>query len=115
MDPRLLFRELENLAERFEITVRYYRFVDSDIDIKSGLCNIKGRPFLFVEESATIEERIDIFVHCLVNFDLQRVFIKPALRDYLVDFKRQKNGKVCVGGEEYLRTKPPRHSRLKLT
>ena len=83
MERTLLCRELEDLVEQFGIVIRHESFDDPEVRPVSGLCTIKGEKILFIDYCATVGEKISVFVNCLTQLDLQNVYLKPAVRDFL--------------------------------
>jgi hypothetical protein len=83
LDEMVILSHLEALAESLEINVRY-EDLEGETDFASGgLCRIKNQYVVFVNDRASIKEKIQTLAKGLIRFDLTRVYVKPALRDFL--------------------------------
>lgn len=83
MDETAILGQLEALADTLGIQVRYeYLEVESPFS-PGGLCRIKNRPFIIVNERATTGEKIQTLAMALKRFDLSRIYLRPAIRDLL--------------------------------
>jgi hypothetical protein len=83
LDEMVILSHLEALAESLEINVRY-EDLEGETDFASGgLCRIKNQYVVFVNDRAPIKEKIQTLAKGLIRFDLTRVYVKPALRDFL--------------------------------
>jgi hypothetical protein len=83
MDEEVLLYQLEELAERLEILVR-----DENIDIEEslstgGLCRVEGKYVLILHSKATVNEKIQVIIKALQQFDLGDIYIKPVIRELL--------------------------------
>jgi len=77
MDERSLVREFENLAERLDITIRYHR------DETSGLCTVRGRRVLFLDQSLPPSGMIDVYIRELKSLNLNGLYLPPVIRECL--------------------------------
>ena len=83
MDESIILSQLEELAEKLGIRVRYEVMKKEDLFNTGGLCRLKGEYVLIINSSALIKEKIQIFASAVKHFDLDRVYMPPALRKYL--------------------------------
>jgi hypothetical protein len=83
MEETRLLQELEEIAERLSIAVRYDDFIGMDFKVKGGLCKLRGRNFIIMDRRAPIGERIDLLVRVLRRFDLSSVFLRPYIRSII--------------------------------
>ena len=58
-------------------------FEDETINVVGGLSKLRGRPVLIINSKATEKDKIKIFVQALRRFDLEQIYIKPAIRALL--------------------------------
>jgi hypothetical protein len=81
-DAIWLLRELERLAGKLGVEVRYERLGGSDDDLspKSGSCRLKGQAIIIVDAQLGYEGRCRVLVEELGRFDLSRVFVTPRVR-----------------------------------
>jgi hypothetical protein len=78
-----LLSQLEDLAERLGIPVRYENITMEDSSSVGGLCRVTGEYVLIVHSRLTVNEKILVMATALKKFDLNEIFIKPALRELL--------------------------------
>ena len=82
MDDRTALILLEELADRLGIPIRCEPISD-DLTGPGGLCRIEGTHTLLIDSKATVEEKIRIMTDALRRFDLDAIYVKPALRELL--------------------------------
>ena len=85
MDDYIVIEQLEELAKGFGVQFRYepISFEDEAINVVGGLCKLRGKPLLIINSKATEKDKIKIFVQALRRFDLEQIYIKPAIRALL--------------------------------
>jgi hypothetical protein len=49
-----------------------------------GLCRVKGENILIINSKATMRDKIQALVRAVKQFDLSQVYMRPALREFLV-------------------------------
>ncbi|MBW2622146.1 MAG: hypothetical protein JRD68_04520 [Deltaproteobacteria bacterium] len=86
MDDRTILDYLEELAYTLNIQVRYEALDQEDSSSSGGLCRLMGEDVLIVNSRAGIKEKLAVFAHAMKQFDLDVVYIKPALREFLDGF-----------------------------
>jgi hypothetical protein len=77
--PRIL-AELEALAERLGVTVRTEPFIKGALGGRGGFCHIRGKAFVVMDAALPVADRIAVLAGALSRFDLDSVFVPPALR-----------------------------------
>jgi hypothetical protein len=85
MDEIAAVEELEKLAESFDIQIRYepIRQDEDFVRVVGGLCLLRGKYVVIIDSKAAITEKIRILAEAIRHFDLDQVYIKPALRELL--------------------------------
>ena len=83
MDDTTILGHLEALAHTLGIQVRYEPIESETTFPTGGLCRIKDKKYIIVNEKASTGEKIRTIVKALRRFDLSRIYLKPALRDFL--------------------------------
>ena len=48
-----------------------------------GLCRIEGNYILIIHSKAGVKEKVQIMIEGLRRFDLNDIYVRPALRDLL--------------------------------
>ena len=85
MDESTAIDRLEELAEEFGIQIRYEAInLDEELThITGGLCQLRGKYLIIINSRSTMRERIQALVEALNHFDLDHVYIRPAVRKLL--------------------------------
>ncbi|MCK5118631.1 MAG: hypothetical protein KAJ05_04855 [Candidatus Latescibacteria bacterium] len=78
MREALLLQELEALAERLDVKVRY-----GSLEGSGGLCRYGGVTHLILNQSLSVSERIEAFLRALRQLDLNAVFVVPKIREMI--------------------------------
>jgi hypothetical protein len=78
-----LYQELEAALEQLGIQIRQESFHDFVIPATSGLCTIKGQPVFLMDKSISLNQKIRILGKYLSNLNLDHIYLKPAVREYL--------------------------------
>jgi len=79
----MLLGQLEKLAHELSIPLRYEPITGEEVFTTGGLCRLKGEYVIIIETRAPTEEKIRALARALKHFDLSRVYLKPALREFL--------------------------------
>jgi len=86
MDDNVTLSQLEELAGRLGLTVRYEPLKGEGFVHAGGFCRINGQDFVFIHKKAVPRERIQVLAAALKRYDLNQIYILPSLRD-LLDLK----------------------------
>jgi hypothetical protein len=78
-----LLGQLEDLAHRLGIQVRYESVAAESGFRSGGLCRIRKKQVIIVHAKAPVRDKIKTLAEALRRFDLDNVYVKPALRDLL--------------------------------
>lgn len=82
-DPGTLLPALERLARSVGVEVRRERLDIGDARAPGGLCRLEGRTLCILSDALGREEECEVLGRALRTFDLEGVFVPPALREYL--------------------------------
>jgi hypothetical protein len=85
MDEKRLLQELEEIAEKLSIAIRYDDLMGMDFRVKGGLCNLRGQNVIIMDRRMPPRERIDLLARVLSQFDLSPIFMKPYVRLIIED------------------------------
>jgi hypothetical protein len=80
MDGEDLLRLLERVAEQLGIPVRYAALATEELPGRGGLCVCKGEPLIVIERTLGGPEKARLLAAGLGHFDLEGVFLVPAVR-----------------------------------
>ena len=83
MNDEVLFNQLEELAEKLGIAIRYENINVENSPGTGGLCRIKGEYVLILHSRLTVREKIRILTGALRQFDLNEIYVRPVLRELL--------------------------------
>ena len=84
MDAQRLWMLLNELASQVGVEVRLERLEDGEgYQVHGGLCRIGGRLVAFVDRKLAMAERNQQLGRALGGMDLEGVFLRPAVREFL--------------------------------
>jgi hypothetical protein len=83
VDDHIALDQLEALAYSLGIEVRYEKIPQDDVSISGGLYRLKGKNVIVIDSRAKAKDRIRTLVQALKPFDLNDVYIRPAVRELL--------------------------------
>ena len=83
MNDEVLFNQLEELANTLGIAIRHENINVENLPGTGGLCRIKGEYVLILHSRLTVREKIRVLTGALRQFDLDEIYVKPALRALL--------------------------------
>jgi hypothetical protein len=83
MDDVTTLNQLEELALRLGLTIRYESLkIDGSLYV-GGFCRVRGQDFVIVSKRATTQERIHVLTNALKRCELSEIYILPSLRKLL--------------------------------
>jgi hypothetical protein len=82
MDKEEIIEQLEELIRGFGIKIRYepITFDDEITNVVGGLCKLRGEKLLIINSKSPMRDKIKTFAQALRSFDLDKIYIKPAIR-----------------------------------
>jgi len=85
MDDNTILDQLEELIEKFGVQIRHeaIRQDEDSVHVTGGLCLLRGEYVLILDSKATIKDRIWTLGTALKQFDYDKIYIRPVLRDLL--------------------------------
>ena len=83
MSDEFLLDQLEELANRLGIKVRYESITLEESSSVGGLCRLKGEYVLIIHARAPVKEKIQVMVEVLNRFPLGDIYIRPVIRELL--------------------------------
>ena len=93
MDEQTIIDQLEELAERFGVQIRYepIRQDEDLVRVVGGLCLLRGEYVLIIDSKAAMRDKIRTFAEALRHFDLDQIYIRPILRELLDRIPEQRS------------------------
>lgn len=87
MKSEELYRQLQQVAERFGIQFSEQNLSSAGIYVRGGLCKVKGRYRFIMDKKKPLAEKLEMLGECLAQLPLEEVFLKPAVREFLEKYK----------------------------
>lgn len=81
MHPEELLSRLEGLAAQLNIPVRYASLATEELAGRGGLCVLRGERRIIIERTLGYREKARLLATGLAHFDLEGVFLLPAVRE----------------------------------
>lgn len=78
MDPDELLEELERLAERLQVTIRY-EYTGGRV----GRCLLHGTMIVVADKSLLLKDKVEGLATALADLDYENVYIPEAIRELL--------------------------------
>ena len=79
----LLLSQLEEVADRLGITIRYETLTLEESSSPGGLCRIEGEYVLILDPQAPVREKVQVLIKALKGFPIDDIYVKPAIRDLI--------------------------------
>jgi hypothetical protein len=83
LKKELLLSQLEELAGKLGIAIRYENVTMEESSGSGGLCRLKGEYVLIIHSQAAAEEKIRILLEALKTFSIGDIYVKPVIRELL--------------------------------
>lgn len=87
MNEEVLLYQLEELAEKLEISVRDENINVEESSSTGGLCRVEGKYVLLLNSKVTVKEKIQVMIKALQQFDLSDIYVKPIIRELLEGYE----------------------------
>ena len=95
MDPdfpdSFLLQQLEGLAARMKVDVRYESLSDEEFTIHSGGCKVLDRTLILIDKNQPLAERARLLALELSRYDLEDFYLLPRVREFIQASSREKN------------------------
>ena len=89
VDKGAILGQLEELAGSLGIEIRNEQLKREGSFSPGGLCRLKGEYLLIFNTKATREDRIEALVQAVGRFDLDQLYLKPGLREFLDNYPQK--------------------------
>jgi hypothetical protein len=83
LDDGALLNQLEELAGKIGIAIRYGNITGEDSHRTGGLCRVKGKYVLIIHSRLTVNEKIGIIIKTMKGFEMGDVYVIPIIRELL--------------------------------
>lgn len=75
-----LLKELENLAEKSGIAIRFEKG-----DFDGGYCVLKDERIIVINKRLALQKRTSILAQALAEVGIEEIYLKPAVREFIED------------------------------
>ncbi|HEY6953529.1 MAG TPA: hypothetical protein VI758_14070 [Bacteroidota bacterium] len=75
-----LLKELEDLAEKSSISLRYEKG-----DFDGGYCVLKAERIIVLNKRLVAQKRTSILAQALAEVGIEEIYLKPAVREFIED------------------------------
>jgi len=85
MDEDTIIEQLEELIKSFGVQIRREPMKQDEdlVKVVGGLCLLRGEYVLIINSKATTMDRIKTLATAVKHFDLDQIYLLPALREIL--------------------------------
>jgi hypothetical protein len=83
MENSRQLEDLIQLAESLGVEISISSLADSEFTLQSGFCKLHGKDLVIFDKQLPVEERIEILLQAVGNFDLDSIYISPWIREEL--------------------------------
>jgi hypothetical protein len=83
LDDGVLINQLEELAGKLGIEIRYGNIPGEESHRMGGLCRVNGKYVLIMHSRLTVKEKIGVITKTLKGFEMDDVFVIPVIRELL--------------------------------
>lgn len=91
MDENTIIEQLEELIKSFGVQIRREPIKQDEdlVKVVGGLCLLRGEFILIINSKTTTMEKINTLATALKHFDLDRIYLRPVLRELLDKIPKQ--------------------------
>jgi len=86
-----LYQALVDLAEKLGVRVSEQNFRTTGVKARSGYAVVKGKPMFIIDKNRKLPQRIQILSEFLGELPIDDVFLVPAVREHLTNFRPIQN------------------------
>lgn len=83
MDDEGLLNQLEELAGKLGIEIRYGNIGGDESRRTGGLCRFNGKYVLIMHSRLTAKEKIGVIIKTLKGFEMGDIYVMPVIRELL--------------------------------
>jgi hypothetical protein len=83
VSDEFILNQLEDLAQKLGIRIRYENLNLEESSGVGGLCRLKGEYVLLIQAQAPVKEKIQVLTEVLKDFPLGDLYIRPVIRELL--------------------------------
>ena len=84
MKPEKLLTLFEELADKMDINI-----VQGKGDFQGGMCSLNDESYIVLNKLKPVDQRLGVLVKEFSKMNLKKIFIQPALREYILDTQQE--------------------------
>jgi len=84
MKPEKLLTLFEELADKMDINI-----VQGKGDFQGGMCSLNDESYIVLNKLKPVNQRLGVLVKEFSKMNLKKIFIQPALREYILDTQQE--------------------------
>ena len=84
MKPEKLLTIFEELADKMDINI-----VQGKGDFQGGMCSLNDESYIVLNKLKPVDQRLGVLVKEFSKMNLKKIFIQPALREYILDTQQE--------------------------
>ena len=88
VDYAMLLMQIEEVARKAGIDLRYENLDDEDVNIESGLCYIRKLPALIIDKRLDLKGKLEIIAKELSGVDTDSIYKPPLIRQLIEPVER---------------------------
>ncbi len=89
MNAQEMLEQLEMLAQKLSIQVRYER-----CNSRGGICRVKEDRMIIIRKTLTVPEKAEILGRALSGLSLEETYLVPEVRQFLEGFGRHQEREI---------------------
>ena len=91
MKPEHILQELIELAEKLEVEVSEKNLRIAGINVKSGLCRVRGRQVFILDKHMSLSKKIDALAGTLATMAHDNLYLLPAIRELIETYRPERD------------------------
>jgi hypothetical protein len=83
MNEAWLRNQLEELADKLGLAVRYEKIQAEESSYPGGLCHLQGKPVIIIDDQIPERMKVEVLIEALRRFPTGAIYVKPVVRELL--------------------------------
>ena len=83
MKPEQIYQELKDIAEKLGINISEQNLGKTGLNVKSGLCKVKGKQIFIIDKHKSIHKKNIILTSFLKEMPHEDIYVVPAVRELI--------------------------------
>ena len=87
MTKKEILKELEETAKKLSYEVSYEALKKTGPFVKSGFVKLNDRKIILIDKELNVNMKVDVMLNILHTENLEEVYVKPFVKDMILNFK----------------------------